>query len=344
MRYFTWVISIFLIVATALPFIQSPVWWIRIFDFPRLQIAIACLISIILCLIYIKQKKVYQPLLLSLLVIAFSYQVSQIIIYTPLYPLQAKISNYKKASDSFSIMVANILMTNEKTEAFKKQVYKYDPDILVITEPNARWELKLRELDNTYPYFIKYPLENTYGMILYSKLPLNNKRINFLVDKDVPSFYASVRLPSGNSFDLYSIHPKPPKPGINSYEWDAEVLIASKKIRERSRPVLVAGDLNDVGWSRTTKRFQQYSRLADPRQGRGLFSTYNAKIPLFRYPLDHIFYSESFGLIKMEKLDNAGSDHFFMYIKLSFEPSTDKIKKLPELNKEDKKIIKEKIK
>jgi endonuclease/exonuclease/phosphatase (EEP) superfamily protein YafD len=217
MRYFTRVISIFSIIATALPFIQSPLWLIRIFDFPRLQIAVVCLISIILCLIYIKQKKVYQTLLLSLLAIAFSYQASKIIVYTPLYPLQAKNTNYVKASDSFSLMIANILMTNQKTEAFKKQVYKYNPDILVITEPNARWELKLRELDNTYPYSIKYPLENTYGMILYSKLPLKNKKINFSVDKDVPSFYASVRLPSGNSFDLYSIHPKPPRPGINSY-------------------------------------------------------------------------------------------------------------------------------
>jgi endonuclease/exonuclease/phosphatase (EEP) superfamily protein YafD len=115
-------------------------------------------------------------------------------------------------------------------------------------------ELKLRELDNTFPYSIKYPLENTYGMILYSKLPLKNKKINFLADKDVPSFYASVRLPSGKSFDLYSIHPKPPKAGINSYKWDAEVLITGKKIREHNRPALVAGDLNDVGWSRTTKR------------------------------------------------------------------------------------------
>lgn len=344
MRYFTWVISIFFIVATAIPFIQSPVWWIRVFDFPRLQIAIACLISIILCLIYIRHNKLYLILLLSLLAIAFCYQISKIIVYTPLYPLQAKNSNPKTASDSFSLMVANILMTNEKTEAFKKKVYKYEPDILVIIEPNARWEQKLRELDDSYPYFIKYPLENTYGMILYSKLPLNDKKINFLVEQNVPSLYASVRLPSGNSFDLYGIHPKPPTPSSSSFHRDEEVLIAATKIRERNSPALVAGDLNDVGWSRTTQRFQEYSRLADPRQGRGLFNTYNAQIPLFRYPLDHIFYSENFGLIKMEKLENIGSDHFPIFIKLTFEPSADKIKNLGDTDKEDKKIIEKKIK
>ena len=90
MRHFTWVISIFSIIATALPFIQSPFWLIRIFDFPRLHIAVVCLISIISCLIYIKQNTVYQTLLLSLLAIAFSYQASKIIVYTPLHPLHVK--------------------------------------------------------------------------------------------------------------------------------------------------------------------------------------------------------------------------------------------------------------
>ncbi len=344
MRNFTWFISIFFIIATALPFIQSPLWWIRIFDFPRLQIAVACLVSIILCLIYIKQKTLYPTLLLTLLVIAFCYQIAKIIVYTPLYPLQAQNSDDKKASDSFSIIVANVLMTNAKTEAFKMQVNKYDPDILLIMEPNAKWELNLRDLDNTYPHSIKYPLENTYGMILYSKLPLKNKKINFLVYNDVPSFHVGIVLPSGNSFDLYAIHPKPPKPGTSSYDRDTEVLLAGKKVKEGNRPAIVAGDLNDVGWSSTTKRFQEYSQLGDPRRGRGLFSTYNAQIPLFRYPLDHIFYSENFGLIKMEKLDNTGSDHFPMYVELSFEPSSDKIKNLDNVDEEDKKIIEEKIK
>lgn len=343
MRYFTWVISIFSIIATALPFIQSPVWWIRIFDFPRLQIFVVCIISFILSWIYVHQKKEIKIALLSLLAIAFSYQASQIIVYTPLYPLQAKSSNAGKASDSFSLIVSNILMTNEETEAFKQQVDKYNPDIIIITEPNSAWETSLKELDGKYPHFIKHPLENTYGMILYSKLPLSNKKVNFLVEKEVPSFYASVRLPSGNSFDLYSIHPKPPKPGTSSYERDTEILLVGKKVRERNNPALVAGDLNDVGWSGTTKRFQEFSQLGDPRQGRGLYNTYNAHIPLLRYPLDHIFYSENFGLINMEKLKNNGSDHFPIYIQLSFEPSTDKIKNLPDVDKEDKEIIRQKI-
>jgi hypothetical protein len=103
MRHFTWVISIFSIIATALPFIQSPFWLIRIFDFPRLQIAVVCLISIILCLIYIKQKKVYQTLLLSLLAIAFSYQASKIIVYTPCIHYRVRIAIMKKPVTAFRL-------------------------------------------------------------------------------------------------------------------------------------------------------------------------------------------------------------------------------------------------
>nr|MBI1230568.1 hypothetical protein [Cytophagales bacterium] len=60
----------------------------------------------------------------------------------------------------------------------------------------------------------------------------------------------------------------------------------------------------------------------DPREGVGMFNTYNANIPFFRYPLDHVFYSKEFALTRMEKLENIGSDHFSIYIELTFEPET----------------------
>ena len=343
MNYITYFLSFFSIVGTALPFIHSPAWWIRVFDFPRLQVACICLLSLILCFVFLPEWNIYFYLLVSLLVVSFIYQLSHIIVYTPLYPIQAKKSNKEKSTDSFSLMVANILMTNKETEAFKKLVKENDPDLLLITEPDASWELALRPLEEVYPYTIKHPLENTYGMMLYSKLPLKNQQVNFLVEKDVPSFYAAVSLPSGSDFDLHCIHPRPPVPGSSSYERDTEILKIGKTVREKDRPAVVVGDLNDVGWSATTKRFQKYSRLADPRQGRGLFNTFNANNPLLRYPLDHIFYSENFGLINMQKLNNAGSDHFPMFIELSFEPTRDKIKNLPHLDKQDKEIIQETI-
>jgi endonuclease/exonuclease/phosphatase (EEP) superfamily protein YafD len=336
-----WSLGIFCVISTALPFIRAPYWWIRIFDFPRVQVAALCLISLILIFIY-KGDNNQTTLVLGVLVTAsLVYQLTRIIVYTKLYPVQAKASKKKEGDSVFGVIVANIRMYNKKSAAVLDQINKYDPDIVLLTEPNKRWVDDLKEIESRYPYIIPYPLENTYGMVLYSKLELKNPVVNFLVDKEIPSFFATVVLRSGEKFDLHAVHPKPPQPGTESYERDTEILLIGKTIRERDTPAIVIGDLNDVSWSTTTKRFQKYSRLGDPRQGRSLFNTYNAHVPLFRFPLDHIFYSDSFGLVDIEKLGHNGSDHFPMFIRLSFEPEKDNVDELPDVDAKDKEVISE---
>jgi endonuclease/exonuclease/phosphatase (EEP) superfamily protein YafD len=160
-------------------------------------------------------------------------------------------------------------------------------------------------------------------MMLLSKLPLSESSVNFLVKDDVPSIFTRITLPSGSIIDFYGVHPEPPKPGTDTYERDTELLIIGRKIKETNNPTIVAGDLNDVGWSETSKLFREYSGLVDPREGRGLYNTYNVFVPLFRYPLDHIFYSRDFGLITLKRLESIGSDHFPLLIGLNYEPDYD---------------------
>jgi endonuclease/exonuclease/phosphatase (EEP) superfamily protein YafD len=79
------------------------------------------------------------------------------------------------------------------------------------------------------------------------------------------------------------------------------------------------GDLNDVAWSRTNYLFQDISGLLDPRVGRGFYHTFHAEHPLFRVPLDHFFHSNHFRLVDFRRLGYFGSDHFPVYLKLSYE-------------------------
>ena len=114
-----------------------------------------------------------------------------------------------------------------------------------------------------------------------------------------------------------------PMENVRSLERDAELLMVGRMIDKIDEPTIVAGDLNDVAWSRTTTLFQKISGLLDPRRGRGLYSSFHAHYPLIRFPLDHVFHSNHFRLVELRRLPSIGSDHFPIFIALSYEKTAE---------------------
>jgi endonuclease/exonuclease/phosphatase (EEP) superfamily protein YafD len=321
MRYFTIFLVVFSIVATVLPLIDSGEWWIRIFDFPRVQIMIISFLALALSYYHFKGPWKSRGLVIILVLAAFIYQLQEVLVYTPVWTTEAKNSSIDHPDKKFSLLVSNVRMDNVDKNSLIELIDTHHPDLVLITEPDQSWADALAVLDSDFPHSVKYPLDNTYGMMLFSKLPLSDSEIRFLVKEDIPSIFTKINLPSGEAFEFIGVHPEPPKPGTDTYERDTELLIIGKEIKEDPRPVMVAGDLNDVGWSGTSKLFRKYSNLVDPREGRGFYNTYSVFVPLMRYPLDHIFYSDDFGLTSFSKLEGIGSDHYPIFITLTFEPN-----------------------
>ena len=77
--------------------------------------------------------------------------------------------------------------------------------------------------------------------------------------------------------------------------------------------VIVAGDLNDVAWSKATRKFLRDSGLLDPLKGRGITATFPVYAPIMGFPLDQLFVSNHFRIGELKKLRDIGSDHFPMY-------------------------------
>jgi endonuclease/exonuclease/phosphatase (EEP) superfamily protein YafD len=227
-------------------------------------------------------------------------------------------------------------MRNRDSEAILKAIRTKNPDVVCLVETDQWWERQMRVLEKTHPHCLKCPLENTYGMVLYSRLPFEEARTRFLVQDDVPSMRAVVRMRSGDAVVLYCVHPRPPRPAQASYARDAELVLVGRELHADTRPSIVLGDLNDVGWSYTTTLFQRISHTLDPRAGRGMYNTYNAKIPVLRYPLDHCFHTGRFSLVRLERLGYIGSDHFPMFVELSIEERPQQTNPVPHTTPEDR--------
>lgn len=242
--------------------------------------------------------------------------------YTPLAPRQVLAGTTGEKNTSLSLFICNVLQSNKEYARVLNRISEASPDIVITTESNATWQQHLSVLEDNYTHNVFVPQENTYGMHLYSRLPLRNTAVRYLLEPKIPSIKAEVQLRSGKWVHLFVVHPRPPFPSEDedSKERDAEILMVAREARELDGGVIVAGDFNDVAWSRTTKLFQEVSGFLDPRRGRGFYNTFHANYPVFRWPLDHIFHSPHFRLISLERLDKVGSDHFPMFVALNFEP------------------------
>lgn len=334
-----YLLGLLAIILTVLPFLKFSAWWIRIGDFPRLQIAALCITIGILfaALGFILNKTDY--VFIALLAACALYQFYCVLPYLPFYPKQVEKTRQPSPEKTLKLLISNVFMENEETGRFIDLVKKVNPDIFLLAEVNQRWVDAVSVLDEDYPHSIKHPLENTYGLALFSKLELENAEVKFLVEDDIPSFHTNVKLRSGKLIKLYCLHPRPPVPAENdrSLERDAELLVVGRIADKTDEPTIVAGDLNDVAWSRTTMLFQKISGLLDPRIGRGLYNSFHADHALLRFPLDHVFHSNDFRLVELKRMPNIGSDHFPIYIALSFEPAAELTQEEPKADAEEKK-------
>jgi endonuclease/exonuclease/phosphatase (EEP) superfamily protein YafD len=317
-------LGILMSVATALPFVRTDQWWIRAFDFPRLQLAglgLLVLVAMAWSRKHLGPAGVWVALPVGA---ALAIQVWQIFPYTRLASPQVLPSENSEAN--LKVFVANVLLHNRESGKLLAQIATHNPDLILLNEPDARWVSELAPLKKNYPYQVLYPLSNTYGMLLYSRFELLNPEVRFLTDAEVPSIRTKVRLPNSQEILFYGIHPRPPvhkppdrKKRHDSTQRDAELVLIAREIANVAGPVMVAGDFNDVAWSHTTRLFQRISRLLDPRVGRGLYNSYHAKLPFLRFPLDHLFHSDDFKLVEMLRLGYFGSDHFPIVANLSLE-------------------------
>ena len=297
-------------------------WWFRGADFPRLQILFLGAVALLFLLFWSGQWDGVRYITLGLLIVAMAYQLKMVLPYTFIWKKQVAQVRPEQLDRNrqISIIVSNVLTPNDQYHLLIEQIQKHQPDLVLTLETDQTWQNQLAVIEKDYPYRVPVPvpLDNLYGMHLYSKLKLLNTDVKFILSDEIPSIHTTAILPSGQAVQLYCLHPKPPSPteAKDSTLRDAELLIVGDQIKDLDESCIVMGDLNDVAWSRTTRLFQRISGLLDPRVGRKYVNTFHADYKFLRWSLDHIFHSTDFALVHMARLPHIGSDHFPIYVVL----------------------------
>ena len=311
--------TVFLVIATILPLSKVPFGAIRGLDFPRQQYFLLAIVLFVCSIAFI--PGLIGTTLAVLVVVLGAVQLLYILKFTPIWSRQSvNASGQMKGNQQSHVrmLASNVKKSNRQYDRLTALVEDQSPDIVMAIEVDEQWINALKEaLEDQFDHWVEVPKDNGYGLVIMSKLPLSEVEVRDLITKDVPSARMRVTLRNGDAFRLYVVHPEPPIMSHDTKGRDGEIAMVGLEAANDDLPAVVAGDLNDVAWSTTTRRFQRLSGLLDPRVGRGFFNTFSATMPWMRWPLDHLFHDPKFRLVEMARLPKIGSDHFPMWFVLA---------------------------
>lgn len=312
-----------MIVLSVLPLTRFKHWAFRGPEFAKIQILILQVLTVIWSFfIWNTDDSIFLILWIATLCV-IGYHAYILIEFTPLVKNKNNLLGHRdRNKPAISILSANVLQDNTQYSDFLNLVHKNDPDIILTMESNHAWKEALAPLEEKYPHNILIPLENTYGMLFYSKLEIAWHEVQYLISDEIPSIEAKVLDSSGKVFTFIGIHPPPPSPSEEdtSKVRDAEMMKLAEKLYKRSdETIMVVGDFNNVAWAKSSRRFRKVSGLIDPRRGRGLVSTFPTWSDWLAVPIDLMYHSRDIFILNFNKLEDFGSDHYPLLCNLVIE-------------------------
>jgi endonuclease/exonuclease/phosphatase (EEP) superfamily protein YafD len=313
-----WLFAAALAVTTLLPLSTSRRWWVRIWDFPRLHAAggLALLAPLALAVLPAPAGWIVAALALA----GVAYQASWIWPYTPLARPEAQMA--PDDPDAVTLLAANVLQENRRHDLVARLIADTDPDVLLLMEIDAVWDAALAPALAAYPTVLREVRDDYYGMIFATRLPVESARLLRLTHDKTPTAVAELRTRAGRRFVYLGLHPQPPTPdGADTDERDAQIVYAARFARDEARPLVAMGDFNEAAWSKGAQDFKRVGGYVDPRIGRGLFASIDARHLMIRCPIDQLYVTADMAVVSIRLGPRVGSDHFPFIARLRPEPA-----------------------
>lgn len=149
-------IALVLCVFTVMPLVRTNVWWVRIFDFPRVQITVVMVVVLLAWgVVYMMARRrehseagdagpdkgwhrvaAFVPVLL---LVALFWQGYRIFPYTPLASYQVEYVKGAERADTVRLLINNVRYDNRQTDELLETIEKSDPDLILLVEPTQWW-------------------------------------------------------------------------------------------------------------------------------------------------------------------------------------------------------------
>ncbi|MEO0392199.1 MAG: endonuclease/exonuclease/phosphatase family protein [Pseudomonadota bacterium] len=184
--------------------------------------------------------------------------------------------------------------------------------------PNAEAALP-EKLFATYPFQMRLPAENHFGMAVFSRAPLTPLTADPLVDDRVKSLRFTATLPHSGTVTITAVHPPSPMSRGDARMRNNELIEAASWVASQVSPQILLGDFNATPYSHVYQTIltQTGLRPLRPTQPFDLASWPDFMgTDLMRLAIDHVLISDDLAFHKLEKTFGHGSDHAMISLSL----------------------------
>jgi endonuclease/exonuclease/phosphatase (EEP) superfamily protein YafD len=328
------------VLVTVLPLTRSHRWWVRGWDFPRLQISAVAFATLIAGALL---GGVFGWSVAVVMVACLIYQFIRIL---PLLPVSRLDLEYgAPESDDVTALALNVEMDNRDYDAVCEIIRDESADVLLLMETDAAWMRALEPVLAEYETVLRAEHDDYYGMVFATRLKAQTAEVQRLTDDDTPSMFTVLEDRNGRPFRFVGLHPKPPVPGEDTVERDLQTLYAARFARASDLPVVVMGDFNDAAWSDTARQFKARGEYLDVRAGRGLYCSFHARYWWFRCPIDQLYVTDGVVISDFRIGPYVGSDHFPVAARLRFDRTEANLlmARNPRLSDEDRRELDQQV-
>lgn len=275
-------------------------WILELFSHFAVQYLIVLVLSAAVCL----ALRRWSWALLALLV-----AVPNVLAVAPYLPGLTR-ATPAAVAESVSLVALNLFYRREDAGATRAYLEQQSADLLILSEVTPRWHEKLRELEQTYPYFAIRTRLNPWGIAVYSKYPLQAIEDLDLGDDRSSHLRVLVQLPGGLA-EVYAVHFASPPSPHQARQRNTQMRRLAERIAaaDPDLPKIVAGDFNSTPFSPFFQDLLRDAGLRDGRRPFGWHATWPTwPVPLW-IPIDYCLVSNGVTVTRVATGTATGSDH-----------------------------------
>ena len=201
------------------------------------------------------------------------------------------------------IISINVLFNNLQRERVLQLIQQESPDIVLLVEVDPSWQPTLSELASQFPHALAEPRAGSFGIALFSKLPLEDLQVVETGSTGSPSIHATVEIGKTN-VRIVGTHFMPPMSSERFQLRNEQLLATAQALAQKPRPCLVLGDMNITPWSPHFRDLLEIGNLCNSQAGFGIQPSWLGAIPI-----DHLLHSEDIAVLNRRIGPQVGSDH-----------------------------------